>query len=100
MISVYVTFPDKKTAKEISTTLLEKKLIACATMMEGESLYHWEGKLQNDTEVVAFLKTKKENWEKVKLAIEGSHPYDVPCIVRLEVEANSAYKNWVEGETQ
>ncbi|NOQ55699.1 MAG: divalent cation tolerance protein CutA [Nanohaloarchaea archaeon] len=35
----------------------------------------------------------------VKSEIEKIHPYDVPCIMRIDVKANESYENWIKIET-
>lgn len=86
-------------AKKIAGTLLNKKLIACANFLLIESSYLWEGKVENSKEVVALLKTKEENWEKVKEKVNKLHSYNAPCIIKLDVEGNKEYVDWVGKET-
>ena len=57
IVMVYITMPSEEKAKEIVRTLLEKHLIACATMMPCKSMYWWEGKIQDDQELIVFAKT-------------------------------------------
>ena len=73
-ITVYVTYPNLKEAKKITNHLLKKKLVACANFWPIKSMYWWKGKIENDNEVVAILKTRKENWNKVKTEIKKMHP--------------------------
>jgi periplasmic divalent cation tolerance protein len=80
--------------------LLQKKLIACSNSFPMKASSCWTGKVQECDEVISILKTRKENWEKVRDEIKNLHPYDVPCIMKLDVEANKEYEDWVEKETQ
>ena len=100
MISVYVTFPDLASANEISKKLLEKGLIACSNIVEGRSIYNWEGKTIEEPEIYAFMKSQESRWEEIKAEIEQIHPFDVPCIVRFDVDSIPSYRDWVKGETQ
>ena len=61
-------------------------------------MYNWKGKMENSSEIVTILKTKKENWNVVKKEIEAIHPYECPCIIKLDVEANSAFEDWLGKE--
>lgn len=99
-ITIYTTNPDLKTAKKIANVLLKKRLIACANFFPITSIYRWKNKIENDSEVVALLKTKKENWSKVKKEIEKIHPYNVPCIEKLRVDANQSYEDWIQSTTK
>ena len=97
-IIIYVTNKNLEEAKKIGNHLLEKKLIACVNYSPIESAYCWNGKIETENEVVALLKTTAEKWDAVKKEIEDIHPYDVPCIMKMPVEANEAYEDWI-GET-
>lgn len=97
-IIIYATYKDLVQAKKISSHLLKKKLIACANFFSIKSLYLWKGKIENSNETVAFLKTNKENWKKVKKEITRMHSYDIPCIVKISVESNKSYGLWINSE--
>ncbi|MEQ8360696.1 MAG: divalent-cation tolerance protein CutA [Cytophagales bacterium] len=92
---VYITFPNKKSAKEIARLLLEKKLIACANIYAIDSLYTWKGEIADESEYVLWAKTNRENLKDIEKLVQANHQYEVPCIVNFDVEANSAYANWV-----
>lgn len=89
--------------------MLRDKLIACANYFPIESAYWWlatslandggNGKIVHSKEIVSIVKTRKENWTKVKKAVEAMHPYETPCIMKLEVESNKAYADWIKKET-
>jgi periplasmic divalent cation tolerance protein len=99
-ILVYVTHKNLKSAKKVAEVLLRKRLIACVNYFPIESAYWWKGKIENSKEIVSLLKTKKENWAKVKKEIEKIHPYETPCIMKLDVESNSDYAKWIKDETE
>lgn len=109
-IIIYITYPNLKEAKRVARKLLEKRLIACANYFSVASSYWWPAstkhrrgekeKIGNTKEIVSILKTKKANWAKVKKSVEVTHPYEIPCIMKLEVESNKAFANWIEKETK
>jgi periplasmic divalent cation tolerance protein len=92
---LYVTHPDEDTARRISQHLVERKMAACANIFPIQSAYWWQGVVQNESEWVSILKTKPENWETIVAEIEKIHPYEVPCITKISVEANPAYEKWI-----
>ena len=96
MILIYITCKDRKEAKTISKALLEKKLVACANIHQIESMYWWQGKIQEGTEAVIIAKTNENNYEKVKQEVKKLHSYDTPCIIKLNAEANKEYSDWVD----
>lgn len=99
IITLYVTHKNKEEADKVVNYLLEKRLIACANFSTIESRHWWKGKIENGEEVVTLLKTRKENYEIVRDEILKIHPYETPCILRVETESNDSYANWVYTET-
>lgn len=93
---LYVTHSNEKEAAHLTQQLLTKELIACANTFPMESAYWWQGAIQKTGELVSLYKTSLRMWEAVEAEIEAIHPYDVPCIMRLEVEANESYEKWIE----
>lgn len=99
-ITIYVTHSSKEEAEKIVNKLLNNKLIACANYFPINVAYHWKWDIANDNEIVSLLKTRVENWEKVKDFINENHPYEIPCIIKTEVEANEEYIKWIYNETK
>lgn len=99
-IIIYITYPNLKEAKRVSDVLLKERLIACVNYFPIESAYWWQGKIENAKEIVSLVKTTKANWAKVKKEVEKLHPYEIPCIMKLEVESNSFYAKWIKNETK
>ena len=100
MILVYIICRDEKEAVKISRYLLEKRLIACSNIHPIQSMYWWKGKLQDEKEAVILAKTLDKNYNKIKKEVEKIHSYDVPCILKLNVEANEGYDEWVRKEVK
>ena len=92
---IYITHPSEAEAKRGSQHLLEKKLIACTNVFPITSAYWWQGAIQNEQEWVSIIKTTLEDYEGVKEEIERVHIYEVPCILKIEVEANEEYEQWI-----
>ena len=99
-IVVYTTHADQKNASEIVDSLVAKKLIACGNCFPINSAYWWNGAVAKEGEWVALLKTVKENWSTLKETIAAMHPYEVPCIMKFEVEANDGYEKWIRESTE
>lgn len=99
-ITIYTTYPDLESAKALCNKLLQEKLIACVNYFPIEVSYHWKWEIANAQEYVWLLKTKPENWEVVKNFILKNHSYEIPCIIKNEVEANQSYVEWIYDETK
>ena len=99
-IIVYITHPNLKTAKKIVSELLKKRLVASANIFPVQSSYWWKGRINSAKEFVSIVKTRFSYWESIKSAITKVHPYEVPCIIRIPVEANHEYERWLHFETE
>ena len=97
VLLVFCTFPDADTAAAVTKTLVGEKLIACGTILPGaRSIYEWEGKMEDATEVLVLFKTAGPAYAKLEKRLRKLHPYDMPEIVALEAGAASkAYAAWV-----
>ena len=94
-IFVYVTYPNEKTADKITAHLLKSKLIACANIFPIKSTYMWKGTVKQDREIVTLLKANKKNYSKIKKEIKKIHPYEVPCITKIDVSSNKEFDSWI-----
>jgi periplasmic divalent cation tolerance protein len=98
---VLVTAPTPERAAEIARALVEERLAACGNVVPGlRSIYRWEGKVQDEPEALLVLKTTRARFEALRARVLALHPYQVPEVIALPVEAGSApYLAWIAGET-
>jgi periplasmic divalent cation tolerance protein len=98
---VLVTAPSAEKAAELARTLVEERLAACGNVVPGlRSIYRWEGKVHDDAEALLLLKTTRARFEALRDRVLALHPYQVPEVIALPVEAGSApYLAWIAGET-
>ena len=100
-IVVMTTLSSSDEAVRLVRALLERRLIACGTVLPGgRSLYRWQGKISDEQEVVILLKTRSARLETLQLAFDELHPYKVPELLALTVTAgNAKYLEWINAET-
>ncbi len=100
-IVVLTTVASDEEAVTFVRTLLERRLIACGTLLPGaRSLYRWQGKIADEREVVVMLKTRGARLDSLRAAFAELHPYKVPELLALPVEAGTEkYLEWINGET-
>lgn len=99
---VLVTTPTPERAAEIARAVVEERLAACGNVVPGlRSIYRWEGKLEDEPEALLVLKTTRDRFEALRDRVVALHPYQVPEVVALPVEAGSApYLAWIAAETR
>ena len=97
-ILIYITYGNEESAQHVSQTLIEEKMVACAHIYPIQSGYRWKGVIASEEEWVSIVKTIPENWEAVQEKVTRLHPYETPAIMKIEVEANEAYEQWLRKE--
>lgn len=100
-ITVLTTVATTDEAVALVRALLERRLVACGTLVPGgRSLYRWEGKIVDEPEVLVILKTRSARLESLQTAFGELHPYRVPELLALPVSAGSEkYLAWINKET-
>jgi len=98
---VYITTRNSGEAKKISSHLLKKKLIACANIFPIESMYWWQGEIEENVEFVILCKTIDGNFEKIEKEVKKMHEYDIPAIYSWKADKISKkYSDWIKKETK
>ncbi|MBM9614938.1 divalent-cation tolerance protein CutA [Desulfobulbus rhabdoformis] len=98
-IQVVTTLPDQKSAEVLASTLLEQRLVACVQLSPCASRFHWQGKIEEEHEVVCTMKSHHSLFAELEEAITTTHPYDVPEILATPiVAASAAYGDWLKRE--
>jgi periplasmic divalent cation tolerance protein len=100
-ILVLTTLPDAGLARDLVRTLVDRRLVACGTVIDRvTSVYRWEGTIEEAEEAQVILKARRGCWEALQAALTELHPYEVPEILALPVENGlPAYLAWVGTET-
>lgn len=98
---VLTTVASDTEAVALVRALLERRLIACGTMLPGaRSLYRWEGRIADEQEIVLLLKTRSARLDALQQAFSELHPYRVPELLALPVDAGlEKYLGWISSET-
>jgi periplasmic divalent cation tolerance protein len=96
-VIVFVTTADKSEAEKISQSLLKKKLIACANIINPvTSFFHWAGKIDKAEECLVIMKSRIDLFAELSERVKALHSYEVPEILALPiVEGSKAYLDWM-----
>ncbi|HWG19592.1 MAG TPA: divalent-cation tolerance protein CutA [Terracidiphilus sp.] len=96
---VLTTAATRDDAARLARTLVEERLAACATLIPAvESIYHWQGKLEQSTEAMLLLKTSTAQLDALEARLHALHAYQTPEFLVLSIEsASHAYLEWMNG---
>ena len=99
---IYVTAGSKTEAQKIGKALVESRLAACVNILDNmQSIYRWEEKIQQDSEVVLIAKTTDSLVSRLIDKVKSLHSYDCPCIVSLPIlDGYPPFLDWIQNEVQ
>lgn len=85
-------------AERIARALVERRLAACVNVVPGlVSVYRWKGNVEKNDERLLLIKTRRERLPALREALAALHPYELPELLALPVEAGSpAYLEWLD----
>ena len=98
---VLTTVASAEEAERLVRTLLERRLIACGTLLpRARSWYRWNDAIADELEFVVLLKTSADRIEALERAFEELHSYKVPELLAVPVVAGlTKYLDWIATET-
>ena len=94
---VLTTTGSEAEAQKIARHLVENRMAACINIVpQIDSVYRWQGKVEEAREWLLLIKTTADAFEKVREAIAELHSYELPECVCLKVEDGSPhYLQWI-----
>jgi periplasmic divalent cation tolerance protein len=97
---VLTTVATREDAQRLAHAMVEQRLAACAQINAIDSVYRWNGALQSEPEWRLVLKTTQAARPALQAALRAVHPYDLPAIVTLPMEAEEDFALWVAAEVK
>jgi len=96
-IVVLMSAASREEAARLAEMLVGARLAACVQIMpEMESIYHWEGAIRRDPEILLLAKTTRGRFEELEREVRALHSYETPEIIALSITAGSApYLDWL-----
>ena len=85
-------------AARLGRTLVEERLVACATFVPAvQSIYRWQGQIESSQETLLLLKTATQQLPALETRLHDLHTYQTPEFVVLTIESGShLYLAWLE----
>jgi periplasmic divalent cation tolerance protein len=99
---VFTTCGSKEEARKIAYTLVERQLAACVNIVpQIESIYRWQGKIEESREWLLLIKTTAEQFSAVRDAIRELHSYELPECISINIDDGSKeYLDWLENSVK
>ena len=97
MYCIVITTCNQEDEQRIREALLKERLAACVSSFDIASSYIWREKIENATEKMMFIKTKKEKLNEVVKRIKEIHSYELPEIISIEFDGSIDYLKWIDG---
>lgn len=100
---VLVTCATLEEARKIARAVVLQRLAACVNVVTHaiESLYTWEGKLEDSSEYLLMMKTSEDRLSELENRVLELHSYDTPEFVVLPITAGSEeYLRWLAESVQ
>jgi len=96
-VIVLSTLPTPEKAAEVARILVEEQLCACVNLVQRvRSIYRWEGKVTEDEETLAIIKTLRMRADALSARLVALHPYQVPEVIVLPlVGGHAPYLAWI-----
>jgi periplasmic divalent cation tolerance protein len=99
---VLTTAASLEESKKIARQLVDRRLAACVNIIpKVESVYRWEGKVEEAEEFLLLVKTTEDARPRVQEAIQQLHSYDLPECIALSIDEGSpAYLKWMDDSVE
>src|ERR1044071_2406843 len=96
-IVVFMTAANGEEATRLAEMLVGAHLAACVQiLLEMESVYRWQGKIERQSEVLLLAKTTRAKFEELEREVRALHSYETPEIIAVPVTAGSdSYLEWL-----
>jgi periplasmic divalent cation tolerance protein len=98
---VFITASNEDEGANIAKTLVEERLAGCVNIVKDiRSIYRWEGKTEDEKEVLMIAKTQRSLFTKLSQRVRELHSYTVPEIIAIPVfEGSEDYLSWLKDVT-
>lgn len=99
-IVVYVTAGSAAEGDRLAHALVKERLAACINRIgKVQSVYRWEGKVEQSEEELLIIKTRRELFSVLEKRVRELHSYSVPEIIALPIlEGGRDYLQWLKDQ--
>jgi periplasmic divalent cation tolerance protein len=97
LVSLFLTCPDTVEADTITKVLFKKNLIACVKQSSVYSTYKWQGKIENNEEILLIMDTTEDKFSAIEKEIQKVHSYKQFVLAAYPIIKSSAgVEKWLK----
>lgn len=96
LLVLVTTVDSEAQVKSLARSVVERRLAACVQIARIDSVYRWEGAVQETAEWQLSCKVAPAHAQALWQALLAMHPYEVPMLYAVPVaQAHQPYAQWV-----
>ena len=99
VLLLITTVPNQLLANKIAKELIESELAACISIKQIQSIYKWQGDIEENKEFEITIKSLPKNLNKLTLILKSRITYEVPQLIYKIFDSENSYFQWIKEST-
>ena len=100
VLLLITTVPNQLLANKIAKELIESELAACISIKQIQSIYKWQGDIEENKEFEITIKSLPENLNELTLILKEITTYEVPELIYKIFDSENSYFQWIKKSTK
>ena len=96
VLLLITTVPNQLLANKIAKELIESELAACISIKKIQSIYKWQGDIEENKEFEITIKSLPKNLNKLTLILKSRITYEVPQLIYKIFDSENSYFQWIK----
>ena len=96
VLLLITTVPNQLLANKIAKELIESELAACISIKQIQSIYKWQGDIEENKEFEITIKSLPKNLNKLTHILKSRITYEVPQLIYKIFDSENSYFQWMK----
>jgi len=96
VLLLITTVPNQLLANKIAKELIESELAACISIKQIQSIYKWQGDIEENKEFEITIKSLPKNLNKLTFILKSRITYEVPQLIYKIFDSENSYFQWIK----